>query len=75
MINAPSHSSAWDGTNSRHWILFDGVNNLQVTGGGIINGNGQIWWKNSCKINKSLVSLLFYFISLFFKIELHYAGK
>ncbi|ONK81151.1 uncharacterized protein A4U43_C01F25830 [Asparagus officinalis] len=54
MIKAPPHRSAWDETNRRHWILFDGVNNLQVTGGGIINGNGQIWWKNSCKINKYL---------------------
>ncbi|ONK75247.1 uncharacterized protein A4U43_C03F14890 [Asparagus officinalis] len=54
MIKAPPHRSAWDGTNRRHWILFNGVSNLQVTGGGIINGNGQIWWKNSCKINKSL---------------------
>ncbi|XP_059295950.1 polygalacturonase-2-like [Lycium ferocissimum] len=37
-----------------HWILFNNVQNLVVEGGGIINGNGKIWWQNSCKINKSL---------------------
>ncbi|XAR69457.1 Polygalacturonase [Bertholletia excelsa] len=38
----------------RHWLVFDGVENLAVGGGGIINGNGKIWWQNSCKINKAL---------------------
>lgn len=39
----------------RHWIVFDNVQNLRVKGGGIINGNGRMWWRNSCKINKSKV--------------------
>ncbi|KAL9411830.1 hypothetical protein AB3S75_045434 [Citrus x aurantiifolia] len=38
----------------RHWIVFDNVQNLVVEGGGTVNGNGKIWWENSCKINKSL---------------------
>ncbi|XP_031270986.1 polygalacturonase-like [Pistacia vera] len=38
----------------RHWLLFDNVQNLLVEGGGTINGNGRIWWQNSCKIDKSL---------------------
>ncbi|PHT37106.1 Polygalacturonase [Capsicum baccatum] len=38
----------------RHWILFENVENLVVAGGGTINGNGNIWWQNSCKINKNL---------------------
>ncbi|TYJ12444.1 hypothetical protein E1A91_A11G350700v1 [Gossypium mustelinum] len=40
----------------RHWLLFQKVDNLLVEGhdGGIINGNGMIWWQNSCKINKNL---------------------
>ncbi|KAI7998719.1 hypothetical protein LOK49_LG10G02927 [Camellia lanceoleosa] len=38
----------------RHWLLFDNVQNLVVEGGGTINGNGMIWWQNSCKINKAL---------------------
>ncbi|XP_059669557.1 polygalacturonase-like [Cornus florida] len=37
-----------------HWLLVDSVQNLMVEGGGIINGNGNIWWKNSCKVNKNL---------------------
>ncbi|XP_039059184.1 polygalacturonase-like [Hibiscus syriacus] len=40
---------------SRHWLVFDRVDNLLVEGGGgKINGNGKIWWQNSCKINKNL---------------------
>ncbi|CAN4118574.1 unnamed protein product [Withania somnifera] len=38
----------------RHWILFYNIQNLVIAGGGTINGNGKIWWQNSCKINKSL---------------------
>ncbi|KAM3690479.1 hypothetical protein ACB098_09G127500 [Castanea mollissima] len=38
----------------RHWLLFDSVQNLIVEGGGTINGNGKIWWQNSCKVNKAL---------------------
>ncbi|XP_052171795.1 polygalacturonase-like isoform X2 [Diospyros lotus] len=45
-----------DGT---HWLLFDSVQNLQVQGGGTIDGNGNTWWENSCKINKAL-ALTFY---------------
>ena len=40
----------------RHWLVFDSVQNLRVEGGGTINGNGKIWWQNSCKTNKALVS-------------------
>ncbi|KAJ8562656.1 hypothetical protein K7X08_031108 [Anisodus acutangulus] len=39
---------------SRHWLIIDSVQNLVVGGAGVINGNGKIWWQNSCKINKSL---------------------
>ncbi|CAN4089927.1 unnamed protein product [Withania somnifera] len=39
---------------SRHWLLFSSVQNLVIGGSGIINGNGKIWWQNSCKINKNL---------------------
>ncbi|KAL6505976.1 Polygalacturonase 1 [Orobanche hederae] len=37
----------------KHWLIFDSVESLEVTGGGTINGNGNIWWQNSCKINKT----------------------
>ncbi|XP_073005894.1 polygalacturonase-like [Typha latifolia] len=53
-IEASSRSSDWTSKNRRHWMLFNGIKNLTVTGGGTINGNGKIWWQKSCKVNKSL---------------------
>ncbi|XP_051143101.1 polygalacturonase-like [Andrographis paniculata] len=37
----------------RHWLLFDNIRNLVVKGSGSFDGNGDIWWQNSCKINES----------------------
>ncbi|KAK4392455.1 Polygalacturonase [Sesamum angolense] len=37
----------------RHWLRFDSLVNLVVEGGGTIDGNGNVWWQNSCKINKN----------------------
>ncbi|XP_027352726.1 polygalacturonase-like [Abrus precatorius] len=37
---------------NRHWLVFDNIQKLLVHGGGTINGNGNIWWQNSCKRNK-----------------------
>ncbi|KAK7345054.1 hypothetical protein VNO77_15437 [Canavalia gladiata] len=37
-----------------HWLMFDSVQKMSLKGGGIINGNGNIWWQNSCKKNKKL---------------------
>uniref|UniRef100_A0ACD6A6H8 Uncharacterized protein n=1 Tax=Avena sativa TaxID=4498 RepID=A0ACD6A6H8_AVESA len=51
---APPSRSAWSEDNRSHWITVQGVTGLTVTGGGTINGNGDIWWKNSCKTNKAL---------------------
>ncbi|CAI0404645.1 unnamed protein product [Linum tenue] len=38
----------------RHWIKFESLQNFRVKGGGTIDGNGQIWWQNSCKVNTRL---------------------
>ncbi|XP_052193270.1 polygalacturonase [Diospyros lotus] len=38
----------------RHWIRFENLQNFKVEGRGTINGNGQIWWAKSCKVNKNL---------------------
>jgi polygalacturonase len=51
---APPSRSDWSEDSIRHWIMFQGISDLTVTGGGTINGNGEIWWKNSCKTNKAL---------------------
>ncbi|KAG6536989.1 polygalacturonase-like [Zingiber officinale] len=50
-VEAPVDRSVWAG--KRYWIMFRGVDNLSVGGGGVINGNGNVWWQNSCKIKKS----------------------
>ncbi|XP_047086285.1 LOW QUALITY PROTEIN: polygalacturonase-like [Lolium rigidum] len=50
---APPSRSDWT-ENNIHWIMFQGISGLTVTVGGTINGNGQIWWKNSCKTNEAL---------------------
>ncbi|XP_074565777.1 polygalacturonase-like [Curcuma longa] len=50
-VEAPVDRSAW--TDRKHWIMFSGVDNLSVGGGGVIDGNGNVWWQNSCKIKKS----------------------
>ncbi|XVF07241.1 hypothetical protein REPUB_Repub06bG0121800 [Reevesia pubescens] len=57
-IEASDDESDYD-EDSRHWLVFDSVNNLVVEGGGTINGNGKIWWENSCKRNKEK-ALTFY---------------
>ncbi|KAI8545837.1 hypothetical protein RHMOL_Rhmol07G0069000 [Rhododendron molle] len=48
--NKPSDYSA----DPRHWLQFVNLENFNVRGAGTINGNGKIWWRKSCKINKSL---------------------
>lgn len=52
-VIAPVDRSVWG--DKRHWIMFSGVDNLSVEGGGVIDGNGNVWWQNSCKIKKSSV--------------------
>ncbi|XP_042484990.1 polygalacturonase-like isoform X2 [Macadamia integrifolia] len=38
----------------RYWLVFENIKHFKVEGGGTINGNGNIWWQNSCKVNKEL---------------------
>ncbi|KAL1206892.1 Polygalacturonase ADPG2 [Cardamine amara subsp. amara] len=44
-----------DYKDSSKWIMFDGIDNLSVDGGGTgtVDGNGETWWQNSCKWNKA----------------------
>ncbi|CAL2237068.1 unnamed protein product [Prunus armeniaca] len=49
---SPNRSDYSDDT--RHWIVFENVTNFRVEGGGTIDGNGRIWWQNSCKVNEAL---------------------
>ncbi|CAA6653635.1 unnamed protein product [Spirodela intermedia] len=50
-ILASGRISDWDGADRRLWMLFDKVDGLRVEGGGTIDGNGQVWWKVSCKVD------------------------
>ncbi|GLJ53503.1 hypothetical protein SUGI_1141540 [Cryptomeria japonica] len=50
-IVAPEDPNVWIEAN--YWLLFNEVNNLAVGGGGRIDGRGQKWWAESCKINKT----------------------
>ncbi|KAK4379691.1 hypothetical protein RND71_001553 [Anisodus tanguticus] len=38
----------------RHWLLFQNMENFIVEGVGSIDGNGQVWWKRSCKVDKTI---------------------
>ncbi|KAL8473698.1 hypothetical protein ACS0TY_030516 [Phlomoides rotata] len=42
----------------RLWIKFEDVTNIDVFGGGTIDGNGQVWWNNSCKIKKTKIAIM-----------------
>ncbi|XP_006658431.1 polygalacturonase-like [Oryza brachyantha] len=53
LVASPERSD-WSKETVKHWILFSGVTSLTVTGGGTIDGNGKIWWQNSCKTNSKL---------------------
>lgn len=48
-----------------HWLRFHSVEKLSVNGGGTIDGNGNIWWQNSCKTNPKLVR---YYITIFLSL-------
>ncbi|KAM3261413.1 hypothetical protein ACQJBY_052213 [Aegilops geniculata] len=53
-LAAPRSRSAWRDNDTSRWIMVQGVTGLTVSGGGTINGNGDVWWTNSCKTNKAL---------------------
>ncbi|XP_071720440.1 polygalacturonase-like isoform X2 [Rutidosis leptorrhynchoides] len=42
----------------KHWLRIDEVDNLVIQGGGVIDGNGDFWWNQSCKVDKSLALTL-----------------
>ncbi|KAG9160159.1 hypothetical protein Leryth_015043 [Lithospermum erythrorhizon] len=44
----------------RKWVSFEQVKDLTVDGGGTFNGNGQVWWDSSCKINNTEVCVIIF---------------
>jgi hypothetical protein len=43
-------ASTWRGGRNDHWLMFNRVNELTVTGRGMLDGNGQSWWTRRCKL-------------------------
>ncbi|XP_052477101.1 probable polygalacturonase At1g80170 [Gossypium raimondii] len=57
-IIAPTKPSTWEcNTNCHHWIGFQNFDGLHIQGSGIINGQGDNWWKLSCKDNQKSCQL------------------
>ncbi|CAH9088260.1 unnamed protein product [Cuscuta europaea] len=52
-IVAPEDPEVWNGLDRNKWLYFMNVKHLSVKGRGTINGKGQRWWDESCKINKT----------------------
>lgn len=47
-INAPTKKTDWFGHPTDTWLSFYMVNGLTVSGSGLIDGRGPIWWQNAC---------------------------
>ncbi|KAJ1293085.1 hypothetical protein BS78_01G041300 [Paspalum vaginatum] len=54
LVASPNRADWSDGKDRRHWIVFRSVDRLTVSGGGAVDGNGETWWKHSCKVNKAM---------------------
>lgn len=55
-LKAPSERSSW--ANTDHWITFEKVNNLEITGGGSLDGQGSYGWPyNNCTDNPNCEQL------------------
>jgi len=52
-IVAPEGPSDWGPGERRQWLHFHKVQDLKVTGGGIIDGRGQQWWAREGKKNRT----------------------
>nr|DAD29108.1 TPA_asm: hypothetical protein HUJ06_030576 [Nelumbo nucifera] len=56
-IVAPVDASAWNkDADKGHWILFDSINGLVISGSGEINGQGSYWWNCRSDVNFSKCS-------------------
>ncbi|KAI5019708.1 hypothetical protein ZWY2020_044596 [Hordeum vulgare] len=51
-IIAPESPEDWDRSDGGKWLHFFQVQDLTVSGGGVIDGRGQEWWAQACKGKK-----------------------
>ncbi|KAK3016694.1 hypothetical protein RJ639_007099 [Escallonia herrerae] len=47
-ILAPDSPQAWKGRNQGRWLIFQGVNGLNISGSGMIDGRAKNWWNILC---------------------------
>ncbi|KAJ7297026.1 hypothetical protein O6H91_04G084700 [Diphasiastrum complanatum] len=52
-IVAPPSPNYWRGFSTDTWLVFSLLDSFTLEGDGIIDGQGQEWWAQSCKVNKS----------------------
>ncbi|XP_078436795.1 putative polygalacturonase At1g80170 [Wolffia australiana] len=52
-IAAPEDPGLWDGRDRQKWLYFNKVDGLIVRGSGTVDGKGERWWAQSCKIDKT----------------------
>ncbi|KAL3537443.1 hypothetical protein ACH5RR_000809 [Cinchona calisaya] len=50
-IRASTYMSDYE-KDRRIWLKFENLRDFTVDGGGVISGNGQIWWSKSCKVDE-----------------------
>ncbi|KAM3299607.1 hypothetical protein ACQJBY_040891 [Aegilops geniculata] len=48
-IIAPDSPEDWERRDGGRWLHFFQVQDLTVSGGGVIDGRGQEWWAQACK--------------------------
>uniref|UniRef100_A0A7N0TZE0 Polygalacturonase n=1 Tax=Kalanchoe fedtschenkoi TaxID=63787 RepID=A0A7N0TZE0_KALFE len=53
---APTSPVTWKGLDASRWISFSHVEGLQVNGHGTVDGQGTMWWNQSCKRQPELVN-------------------
>ncbi|KAI4335734.1 hypothetical protein L6164_014348 [Bauhinia variegata] len=53
-IVGPISPLAWEGINPSLWLTFNGINGLNISGSGIIDGRGSGWWNQSCRDHPGL---------------------
>jgi len=59
-IVAPKERSAWNSNELDLWLRFSGISGLTIEGEGVIDGQGQAWWSESCKVNGQSVRVSLY---------------
>ncbi|KAF8026746.1 hypothetical protein BT93_F3275 [Corymbia citriodora subsp. variegata] len=58
-IAAPNSMTEYSGYDINSWLAFSNVSGLMVTGTGIIDGKGSVWWSQPC-IGNASNALTFY---------------